>query len=78
MSVFLGCGYPEGRQGTESPRSNPAPPLQNSMISLEKRRFGDDSGDSLARLTEMFLGAKAAHSTMISTWAAPAGMDRQG
>jgi hypothetical protein len=48
------------------------------MISLEKRRFGDDSGDSLARLTEMFLGAKAAHKTMISTGAAPAGMDMHG
>jgi hypothetical protein len=36
------------------------------MISLEKREFGDDSSDSLARLAEMFLGSKAAHSTMIS------------
>jgi hypothetical protein len=37
------------------------------MISLDKRGFGDDSGDSLARLTEMFLGSKAAHETVIST-----------
>jgi hypothetical protein len=48
------------------------------MFSMEKRWFGDDSGDSLARLTEMFLGAKAAHKTMISTGAAPAGMDMHG
>jgi len=48
------------------------------MISLDKRGFGDDSGDSLARLTEMFLGAKAAHKTMISTGAAPAGIDMNG
>jgi hypothetical protein len=47
------------------------------MFSLEKRGFEDDSGDSLARLTEMFLGSKAAHKTMISQGAAPAGMDRQ-
>jgi hypothetical protein len=46
------------------------------MFSLEKRGFGDDSGDSLARLTGMFLGAKAAHKTMLATGAAPAGMDR--
>jgi len=73
---FYGSGYPEGRQGAESPSSNPAPPLQNRLFSLEKRGFVDDSGDSLARLTEMFLGAKAAHKTTISTGAAPAGMDR--
>ena len=30
------------------------------------------------RLTEMFLGSKAAHTTMISTGAAPAGMDMHG
>jgi hypothetical protein len=42
------------------PSSNPAPPLQNHMFSLDKRGFGDDSGDSLARLTEMFVGSKAA------------------
>jgi hypothetical protein len=48
------------------------------MFSLEKRGFRDDSGDSLARLTEMFLGSKAAHKTMISTGAAPAGMDMHG
>jgi hypothetical protein len=36
------------------------PLLQNHMFSLEKRGFGDDSGDSLARLTEMFVGGKAA------------------
>ncbi|MFZ4083794.1 MAG: hypothetical protein ACOYKN_21395 [Pirellula sp.] len=48
------------------------------MISLEKRRFGDDSGDLFARLAEMFLGAKAAHETMISPGAAPAGMDMHG
>jgi hypothetical protein len=60
------------------PSSNPAPPLQNHMFSLDKRGFGDDSGDSLARLTEMFVGSKAAHKTMISPGAAPAGMDMHG
>jgi hypothetical protein len=54
------------------------PLLQNSMFSLEKPGFEDDSGDSLARLTEMFLGSKVAHKTMISTGAAPAGMDMHG
>ena len=73
---FRGCGNPDARQSTELTSSNPTPPLQNSMLSLEKRGFGDDSGDSLARLTEMFLGSKAAHKTTISTGAAPAGMDR--
>ena len=50
------------------------PLLQNHMFSLEKRGFEDDSG----RLTEMFLGSKAAHKTMNSTGAAPAGMDMHG
>ena len=36
-----------------STSSNPAPPLQNHIFSLEKRGFGDDSGDSLARLTRV-------------------------
>jgi hypothetical protein len=48
------------------------------MFSLEKRGFGDDSGDSFARLTEMFVGSKAAHKTMNSTGAAPAGMVAKG
>ena len=45
------------------PSSNPAPPLQNSMFSLEKRGFGDDAGDSL----DDSPGSKAAHKTVIST-----------
>ena len=44
---FRGCGNPDARQSTELTSSNPTPPLQNSMLSLEKRGFGDDSGDSL-------------------------------
>jgi hypothetical protein len=41
---------------------------------MEKRGFGDDSGDSL----DDSPGGKAAHKTMISTGAAPAGMDMHG
>ena len=41
-----------------------------SDLDLQKRLAG--------RLTEMFLGSKAAHKTMISTGAAPAGMDMHG
>jgi hypothetical protein len=65
-------------QNIAPPSSNPAPPLQNHMFSLEKPGFEDDSGDSLARLTEMFVGSKAAHKTMISPGEAPAGMDMHG
>ena len=50
------------------------PPPQNSMISLGKQRSGDDSGDSV----DDSPGAKAAHKTMISAGAAPAGMDMHG
>ena len=48
------------------------PPLQNSMFSLEKRGFGDDSGDSL----DDSPGAKAAHKTTqhLQAWTC---MDRQ-
>ena len=42
---------------SNSPNSNPAPPLQNHMFSLEKRGFVDDSGDSL----DDSPGGKAAH-----------------
>ena len=54
------------------PSSNPAPPLQNSMFSLEKRGFGDDSGDSL----DDSPGSKAAHKTTqhLQAWTC---MDRQ-
>jgi hypothetical protein len=56
----------------QSPSSNPAPPLQNSMFSLKKRGFGDDSGDSL----DDSPGAKAAHKTTqhLQAWTC---MDRQ-
>ena len=53
------------------PSSNPAPTLQNHIFSLEKRGFGDDSGDS----QDDSPGAKAVHKTMICAGAAPAGMD---
>ena len=72
--------FPTSRSGNEfyydsnSTSSNPAPPLQNSMFSLEKRGFEDDSGDSL----DDSPGTKAAHKTTISIGAAPAGMDRHG
>jgi len=54
------------------PSSNPAPPLQNHMFSLEKRGFGDDSGDSL----DDSPGSKAAHKTTqhLQAWTC---MDRQ-
>jgi hypothetical protein len=55
-----------------SDSSNPAPPLQNHMFSLEKRGFGDDSGDSL----DDSPGSKAAHKTTqhLQAWTC---MDRQ-
>ena len=48
------------------------PPQQNSMFSMEKRGFGDDSGDSL----DDSPGAKAAHKTTqhLQAWTC---MDRQ-
>ena len=59
---------------SNSPSSNPAPPLQNHMFSLEKRGFEDDSCDSL----DDSPGTKAAHKTTISIGAAPAGMGVHG
>ena len=53
------CSSIEFQYDSNSPSSNPAPPLQNSMFSLEKRGFGDDSGDS----QDDSPGAKAAHKT---------------
>ena len=52
--------------------SNPAPPLQNHIFPLEKRRFEDDSGDS----QDDSPGAKAAHKTTqhLQAWTC---MDRQ-
>ena len=57
---------------SNSPSSNPAPPQQNSMFSLEKRGFEDDSGDSL----DDSPGGKAAHKTTqhLQAWTF---MDRQ-
>ena len=57
---------------SNSTSSNPAPPLQNHMFSLEKRGFRDDSGDSLGDSP----GAKAAHKTTqhLQAWTC---MDRQ-
>ena len=57
---------------SNSTSSNPAPPLQNHMFSLEKRGFGDDSGDSL----DDSPGSKAAHKTTqhLQAWTC---MDRQ-
>ena len=55
-----------------TPSSNPAPPLQNHMFSLEKRGFVDDSGDS----QDDSPGSKAAHKTTqhLQAWTC---MDRQ-
>ena len=64
----------ENHYDSNLPSSNPAPPLENSMFSQEKRGFGGDSGDSL----DDSPGAKAAHKTIILTGAAPAGMDMLG
>ena len=66
------CSSIEFQYDSNSPSSNPAPPLQNSMFSLEKRGFGDDSGDSLGDSP----GAKAAHKTTqhLQAWTC---MDRQ-
>jgi hypothetical protein len=47
-------------------------------VFLEKTRVRRQLWQVLRRLAEMFLGSKAAHETMISTGAGPAGMDLQG
>jgi hypothetical protein len=54
------------------PSSNPAPPLQNHMFSLEKRGFRGDSGDSQDDSPR----GKAAHKTTqhLQAWTC---MDRQ-
>jgi len=57
-SRCLRSGY-EFYYDSNSRSSNPAPPLQKSMFSLEKRGFEDDSGDSL----DDSPGSKAAHKT---------------
>ena len=71
--AFLGSSSHRGRTSKHHvPSSNPAPPLQNHMFSLEKRGFGDDSGDSL----DDSPGSKAAHKTTqhLQAWTC---MDRQ-
>jgi hypothetical protein len=68
-------GYPHHFRASKNhtTSSNPAPPLQNHMFSLEKRGFEDDSGDSL----DDSPGSKAAHKTTqhLQAWT---GMDRHG
>ncbi len=56
----------------QKPSSNPAPPLQNSIFPLGRRRLGDESRDSLYDSP----GGKAAHRTTqhLQAWTC---MDRQ-
>jgi hypothetical protein len=51
------CSGSEHHYDSNSTSSNPVPPLQNGMFSLEKRGLGDDSGDS----QDDSPGTKAAH-----------------
>jgi hypothetical protein len=73
IKLVLSCRFlPSPDSKHHIPSSNPAPPLQNSMFSLEKRGFRGDSGDSQDDSPR----GKAAHKTTqhLQAWTC---MDRQ-